>query len=37
VPAGAWVAVFALACVAALIVGTRLLMPALPHLAHLGG
>jgi hypothetical protein len=37
VPGGAWVAVFAVVCVAALVVGTRLLMPALPHLPHLGG
>jgi len=35
VPAGAWVAVFALVCVAALILGTRLLIPALLHLPHL--
>ncbi|HVB45088.1 MAG TPA: M50 family metallopeptidase [Streptosporangiaceae bacterium] len=37
VPGGAWVAVFALVCVAALILGTRLLIPGLPHLPHLGG
>jgi peptidoglycan/LPS O-acetylase OafA/YrhL len=37
VPGGAWVAVFALVGVAALILGTRLLIPALPHLPHLGG
>jgi Peptidase M50B-like len=37
VPGGAWVAVFALVCVAALVLGTRLLMPALLHLPHLGG
>lgn len=36
-PAGAWVAVFALVCVAALILGTRLLIPGMPHLPHLGG
>jgi hypothetical protein len=36
VPAGAWVAVFALACVAALFLGTRLLIPGLLHLPHLG-
>jgi Peptidase M50B-like len=35
VPGGAWVAVFALACVAALIVGTRLLIPGVLHLPHL--
>jgi Peptidase M50B-like len=32
VPAGAWVALFALACVAALILGTRLLIPGVLHL-----
>jgi hypothetical protein len=37
VPGGAWVAVFALVGVAALVLGTRLLIPALPHLPHLGG
>jgi peptidoglycan/LPS O-acetylase OafA/YrhL len=38
VPAGAWVAVFALVCVAALVLGMRLLIPGLlPHLPHLGG
>jgi Peptidase M50B-like len=37
VPAGAWVAVFALVCVAALVLGTRLLIPGLLHLPHLGG
>ncbi len=36
-PGGAWVAVFALVCVAALVLGTRLLMPGLLHLLHLGG
>jgi hypothetical protein len=36
-PAGAWVAVFALACVAALVLGARLLIPGLLHLPHLGG
>ena len=34
VPAGAWVALFALACVAALILGTRLLIPGVLHLPH---
>jgi peptidoglycan/LPS O-acetylase OafA/YrhL len=37
VPAGAWVAVFALVCVAALVLGTRLLIPAVLHVPHLGG
>ena len=37
VPGGAWVAVFALVCVGALAVGTRLLIPASLHLPHLGG
>lgn len=37
VPGGAWVAVFALVCVAALVLGTRLLVPASLHLPHLGG
>jgi hypothetical protein len=37
VPAGAWVAAFALVCVAALVLGTRLLIPGLLHLPHLGG
>jgi hypothetical protein len=37
VPGGAWVAVFALVCVGALVLGTRLLVPGLPHLPHLGG
>ena len=37
VPGGAWVTVFALVCVAALVLGTRLLIPVLPHLPHLGG
>jgi peptidoglycan/LPS O-acetylase OafA/YrhL len=37
VPAGAWVAVFALVCFAALVVGTRLLIPGSLHLPHLGG
>jgi hypothetical protein len=36
VPGGAWVAVFAVVCVAALILGTRLLIPGLLHLPHLG-
>jgi hypothetical protein len=36
-PGGAWVAVFALVCVAALVLGTRLLIPAMLHLPHLGG
>jgi Peptidase M50B-like len=35
-PGGAWVAVFALVCVAALVLGTRLLIPGLLHLPHLG-
>jgi peptidoglycan/LPS O-acetylase OafA/YrhL len=37
VPAGAWVAVFGVVCVAALVLGTRLLVPALLHVPHLGG
>jgi peptidoglycan/LPS O-acetylase OafA/YrhL len=37
VPGGAWVAVFAVACVAALVLGTRLLIPGLLHLPHLSG
>jgi hypothetical protein len=37
VPGGAWVAVFALVCGAALVLGTRLLIPGLLHLPHLGG
>ncbi len=36
-PGAAWVAVFALVCVAALVLGTRLLIPALLHLPHRGG
>jgi hypothetical protein len=36
-PGGAWVAVFALVCVAALVLGTRLLIPAMLHMPHLGG
>jgi len=36
-PAGAWVAVFALVCTAALAVGTRLLIPSLLHVPHIGG
>ena len=36
VPAGAWVAGFTVVCVAALVLGTRLLMPAVLHLPHLG-
>ena len=36
VPGGAWVAGFAVVCVAALVLGTRLLIPALLHLPHLG-
>jgi peptidoglycan/LPS O-acetylase OafA/YrhL len=36
VPGGAWVAVFALVCVAALVLGTRLLIPSVLHLPHLG-
>jgi peptidoglycan/LPS O-acetylase OafA/YrhL len=35
VPGGAWVAVFALVCAAALVLGTHLLMPALLHVPHL--
>jgi hypothetical protein len=34
-PGGAWVAVFALVCVAALVLGTRLLIPTLLHVPHL--
>ncbi len=34
VPAGAWVAAFALACLAALVLGTRLLIPGVLHLPH---
>jgi Peptidase M50B-like len=37
VPGGAWVAVFAVVCAAALVLGTRLLIPGLGHLPHLGG
>lgn len=37
VPGGAWVAVFALVCLAALVLGTRLLIPGLLHLPHSGG
>jgi hypothetical protein len=37
VPGGAWVAVFALVCVAALVLGTRLLIPGLLHMPHLRG
>jgi hypothetical protein len=36
VSGGAWVAVFALVCLAALVLSTRLLIPAFPHLPHLG-
>jgi hypothetical protein len=36
-PGGAWVAVFGLVCLAALVVGTRLLIPGLLHLPHLAG
>jgi Peptidase M50B-like len=36
-PAGAWVAVFALVCVAALVLGARLLVPTLLHVPHIGG
>jgi hypothetical protein len=36
VPGGAWVAVFALVSAAALVLGTRLLIPGLAHLPHLG-
>jgi hypothetical protein len=34
VPGGVWVAVFALVCVAALVLGTRLLIPGVLHLPH---
>ncbi len=34
VPGGVWVAVFALMCVAALVLGTRLLIPGVLHLPH---
>ncbi len=34
VPGGAWVAVFAFVCVAALVLGTRLLIPGVLHLPH---
>ena len=37
VPGGAWVAVFALTALAALALGTRLLIPGLSHLPHLAG
>jgi hypothetical protein len=37
VPGGVWVAVFALVCVAALLLGTRLLIPGLLHLPHFDG
>jgi Peptidase M50B-like len=37
VPAGAWVGIFALVCVAALVLGMRLLIPGLLHLPHVGG
>ena len=37
VPGGVWVGVFALVCVAALVLGTRLLIPGVLHLPHLGG
>jgi peptidoglycan/LPS O-acetylase OafA/YrhL len=37
VPGGAWVGVFAVGCVAALVLGTRLLIPGLLKLPHLGG
>jgi hypothetical protein len=37
VPAGAWVAVFAFVCLAALVLGTRLLIPGLLHLPQLAG
>jgi hypothetical protein len=37
VPGGAWVAVFALVCVAALVLGAHLLIPGLLHAPHLGG
>jgi hypothetical protein len=34
-PGGTWVAIFALVCVAALILGTHLLIPGLLHVTHL--
>jgi peptidoglycan/LPS O-acetylase OafA/YrhL len=37
VPGGVWVAVFAVVCAAALVLGTRLLISGLGHLPHLGG
>ncbi len=37
VPGGAWVALFAFVCVAALVLGTRLLIPGPLRLPHLGG
>jgi hypothetical protein len=37
VPGGAWVAVFALVCVGALVLGTRLLIAGLLHVPHVGG
>jgi peptidase M50B-like protein len=37
VPAGAWVAMFGLCCIAALVLGTRLLIPGLLHVPHLSG
>lgn len=36
VPGGVWVAVFAVVAVAALLAGTRLLLPAYAHLPHVG-
>ncbi|HEV2374136.1 MAG TPA: M50 family metallopeptidase, partial [Streptosporangiaceae bacterium] len=33
VPGGVWVAVFALVCLTALVLGARMLIPSLPHLA----
>jgi hypothetical protein len=36
-PGGAWVAVFAIVCVAALVLGAHLLIPGLLHVPHLGG
>jgi hypothetical protein len=37
VPGGAWVAIFAFVCTAALVLGTRLLIPGPLRLPHLGG
>jgi hypothetical protein len=37
VPGGAWVTVFALVCIAALVLGAHLLIPGLLSMPHLGG